>query len=86
MELICPRCRSAKYTSLPFGNELTASGAAKYRCLGCGAYFASPRESFSFWLKPALKIDVDDSVPAVDLDLAPDLTEERRRRPGPMQL
>ncbi len=85
MELACPRCRSGKYTSLPFGNELSASGAArKYRCLACGSYFASP--SFSFWLKPAVKVVLDDSPPPLDLDLVPDLMEERRRRPGPMLL
>ncbi len=36
----CPRCKSDKHTSLPFGNIVRASGAARtYRCLVCGFFF-----------------------------------------------
>ncbi len=36
----CPRCKSEKHTSLPFGNIVRASGSARtYRCLVCGFFF-----------------------------------------------
>ncbi len=36
----CPRCKSDKHTSLPFGNIVRANGAARtYRCLVCGFFF-----------------------------------------------
>ena len=36
----CPRCKSEKHTSLPFGNIVRANGAARtYRCLMCGFFF-----------------------------------------------
>ena len=38
--LHCPRCRSDKYTSLPFGNIVRATGSARtYRCLICAFMF-----------------------------------------------
>ncbi len=40
--LRCPSCHSDKYTSLPFGNLLDASGAAgTYRCLKCCCFFST---------------------------------------------
>ncbi len=38
--LSCPRCKSEKHTSLPFGTIVRASGTARtYRCLVCGFFF-----------------------------------------------
>ncbi len=40
MDEHCPRCKSDKHTSLPFGNIVRANGAARtYRCLVCGFFF-----------------------------------------------
>ena len=39
-EVVCPRCTSEKFTSLPFGYIIRAVGSAKtYRCLVCGNVF-----------------------------------------------
>lgn len=39
-DVVCPRCTSEKFTSLPFGYIIRAVGSAKtYRCLVCGNVF-----------------------------------------------
>ena len=77
----CPRCSSDRYTSLPFGNELSASGSAStYQCLICGSYFdlAHQEALGRFLLRRAPIAGLDEALPALDLDFARNVMEERR--------
>ena len=79
----CPGCRSDKYTSLPFGNRIDATGSAQtYRCLVCGSFFSGARRSQAIehlLFRAALKLP-DDGMPARDLDLIRNMKGERHGR------
>ncbi len=77
----CPKCKSNRYTSLPFGNELSASGSAStYQCLICGSYFSRAHQDVlaRFLLKRAPKAGSDEIMPALELDFGRFVMEERR--------
>ncbi len=76
----CPKCRSAKYSALPFGNVLIGGSAQKYRCLTCESFFAAGAEPVA---RPAMRRPAADmpeqSIPAIEIDFVNGGLEEKRR-------